>query len=439
MSRGSAGDVMFVVPSHEIAEELRLIEKLDRLSLDDSGGTKMTKKPLIKQHRSVTTNSGRAVDGLSGDDHQDSLRNDIPVADSAMSGGISLSSTAVDLPQTLAASTMLGDLPVAPHGQDVVVLDITSAGDVHTDVSMVLPKTDTSVPSSGIAHCSDMIPDLVETHEKTGVEQKTGSRTEALVELLDEREELQTERDQQVSVEDDHSHDVDTASCARSVVVASVVELTVADSGISQEDMPKLDNHADVVPCEEHTQETSSCDRGYTSSQESVPEGGVVLKREEIAKGHTEIYANATTASAISNPDGLKVTSSDTVLECSCQSSSQALANIQRLVQMQSRDAHKGSSPRAKKPGCLMDTFRCAVREWKTAATVSFLHGEDSDDDADDNDVRPGKMTASVPSLAGPTLDGEEKMFQMKVCKFYRGVYPADPRDTAISPSKVCH
>lgn len=437
MSRGSAGDVMFVVPSQEIAEELRLIEKLDRLSLDDSGGNKMTKKLLIKQHRSVTTNSGRAVDCLSGDDHQDSLRSDIQVADSAMSGGISLSSTAVDLPQTLAASTMLGALPVAPHGRDVVVLDITSAGDVHTDVSMVLPKTDMSVPSSGIAHCSDMIPDVVETHEKTGVEQKTGSRTEALMELLDEREELQTERDQQVSVEDDHSHDVDTASCARSVVVASVVELTVADSGTSQEDMPKLDNHADVVPCGEHTQETSSCNRGYTSSQESVPEGGVVLKHEEIAKADTEIDANTTTASAIYNPDGL--TSSDTVLECSCQSSSQALANIQRLVQMQSRDAHKGSSPRAKKPGCLMDTLRCAVREWKTAATVSFLHGEDSDDDADDNDVRPRKMTAYVPSPAGPTLDGEEKMFQMKVCKFYRGVYSADPRDTAISPSKVCH
>lgn len=447
--RGCVGDAMFEIPGQEIAAELRLIDKVNRLSLHDSDNRddRVTKKPQMKQCKSLATNK---------DDSQD-----IQMSNLATASGINVS-PAVDLSQIIAASLVAGDSPRASHGRDVVVLDnASSSGQV--DSTMVLPKSDNMpVPSCDIVHCNDMTPieEYAEMDHKhmtrslgvTPVEEcakmDEDQKTEALMRMLDRRDEFLAELDQHhESVED--GQDADTADCVRSSSPHQVKSVKVlTDSGTSQEDMPKHNNPAGVMSCVEPAQvASSSCDKGHTPSQESVPDVTVVVRQEDGAKSSINIIADAiskpaltTILNAVSEHGNVisksavsGTTNSKAVSEHGCVSSSQALANIQRLKQMQS---HKEASSKANKSAFPVDTIWGAVREWKTAATATFLHSDKHSDD-DDDDV-PKELAAGGCLPNASPLQGEEKLFQMKVCQFYRGVYPAaDASETvAKSPKK---
>ena len=450
MPRGSVGDVLFEVPGQEVAAELQLIDKLDGLSLhgSDKQNDRVTKKPQTKQCKSLTTDMDKDSDGPLQDGNQD-----IPMSDLGTRSSINVSSI-IDL------SLVAGDLPEPSQGRDVVVLDIASSSG-QTDSTKVSPKTD---PPCDIVHCNDtaptedyadmddqqvtrssgMTPSVEEYAPKMDEEQKT----EALMRMLDRRDELQAELDQHhESVEE--AQDADTACSARLSSPHQVKDVQVlADSGTSQEDMSRQDNPADGVTCVDSIHVTSSSnDKGQEShdSQESGRDVTIVLQQEDGAKNNIDSRADVvstpvTTISKASSEHGDGVSKStvsgstnpSVVSEHTCVSSSQALVNIQRLRQMQSQ---KEASSKAKKPSSPIDTILRAVREWKTAQTATFLRGMDSDDD---EDVRPKKLEAGEHLPTPPSLPEEERLFQLKVCQFYRGVYPAGAADTVASSPKVC-
>ena len=453
MPRGSAGDVLFEVPGQEIAAELQLIDKLDDLCLhkSDKPDDRVTKKPPTKQCKSPTTDTDKDVDGSLQDGNQDILMSDLGTG------------SGIDVSPIIDVSLVAGDLPEPSDGRDVVVLDIASSSG-QTDSTKVLPKTDTPVPSSDIVCCNDMTPSedsadvdgkhvtrssgMTPSVEECAPKMDEEQKTEVLMRMLDRRDELQAQLDQH------HESVQEAQDCsARSSSPHQVKGVQVlADSGSSQEDISRQDNPADDVACVDPVQVTSSSSDKGQESQESGRDVTVLLRQEDGAKNNINSRADvvstpittviSTPITTISKPssehgDGISKSTvsgakpSSVVSEHICVSSSSALVNIQRLRQMQSQKSSK-----ANKPVSPIDTILRAIREWKSAETVTFLHGVDSDDD--DDDGRPKKLEAGERLPTAPSLPEKERLFQEKVCQFYRGVYSAGASDPLASSTKVC-
>ena len=365
---GSAGDIMFENPSREIAAELRLVDKLDSLTLHSDG---------ISAEKPTTSPHGKRS-------NMDSLKSDVPVTDNASSGTV-LSSPASDLTGTGTSKT-----PAFSHGRDVVMFDAESAvsSDRRIDINPVSSKTDMLVSSSVLSDADDRC-----LGDDAGCRQSSSGRTSDRVQ-----------------------------------------ELTIVDSGISLDGMPEGETSADAscdVTCDQATHVGSSNDGGFTPSQESVPTRGVVIKQDEGAASDSKLNVPL---KAVSHSDLSKTANLKGISEHGCGSPSQALASIQRLSKMQSREACRKPSSSAKKSVSPLDAIWIAMREWKTAATVTFLCGASS---GDKDDQSPRKTAEDGRSATRLAPDSAAKLFQKKVNAFYGESYPTEPCEPIVTPSKV--
>ena len=396
-SSGSAGDAVFENPGKEIAEEMRLVDKLDSLTLhdDDSSAEKLTTSP-----------HGRPS-------NTDSFKTDVSMTDITSPG------TVLPKGSDLTGASTSKSLTLS-HGRDVVKFDVESASSSvhHKDVNPVLSKTDTSVSSSSCDGAHTVVtPDVVKAYVETEDQEKM-SETENS--MLGKRDELNAKLGrQQISIAEDSCHG-DVAGRGQSS--SRVQELTIADPVIALDDKPEGGEPIDVscdVTCDQAAQVTL---------KESGRTDGVVTKLVEGTANDTKFNVQP---KSVSHPNVSRTANSKGVSEHGCRSPSQALANIQRLSQMQSLEVCKKPSSGAKKSASPLDAIWRAMREWKTAATVTFLRRDDKDDRS------PRKTTEDGGSAAGPAPDSAAKLFQKKVSAFYGEAIPIEPCEPINSPSKV--